>query len=244
MSSIPPTADPTPSLCRRFPVRLARPAWLFGAGITVVVVALALRLGLPVYRQDRAIREVERLGGVVQTSPRGPGWVRKGLGDERMRMFDTVIRVDLNDSQITDAEMFYLSALTDLQWLTLDRTKVGDEGLIQIKDLKKLEGLLLNWTPVTDAGVAHLQRLTDLQKLDLGRTRVTDAGLISIERLTNLEELDLGGTDVTDVGLAHLEGLKKLRRLVLRSVLQNKRVTRKGVADLQHSLPDLKVSSG
>ncbi len=244
MSTAPPTADPTPPLCRRIPTRFVRPAWLFGAGIAVIAIALGLRLGLPVYRQYRAVREVERFGGVVQTSPRGPDWLRKRLGDERMQVFDTVIRVDLNDSRITDAEMFYLSALTDLQWLNLDRTQVGDDGLIQIKDLKKLEGLLLNWTPVTDAGVAHLQRLTELQKLDLGRTHVTDAGLIPLERLTNLEQLDLGGTDVTDVGLAHLQSLTKLRRLVLRSVLQNKRVTRKGITELQHVLPDLKVSSG
>jgi hypothetical protein len=62
--------------------------------------------------------------------------------------------------------------------------------------------------------------------------------------LSNLEELDLGGTLVTDAGVKHLTGLTNLRRIVLRSVLYNKRVTRKGIGELQRALPDLRITSG
>ena len=46
---------------------------------------------------------------------------------------------------------------------------------------------------------------------------------------------------VTDAGLKNLRGLKSLRRLVLRSVLADKRVTSAGIADLQRALPGLTI---
>jgi len=42
----------------------------------------------------------------------------------------------------------------------------------------------------------------------------------------------------------HLKGLTSLRRLVLRSVLHEKRVTRAGIADLQRAMPLLHVTRG
>src|SRR5947207_3054320 len=128
--------------------RWQRPGCFIGAAIGLTIIAVGLRLGVPLYRQHRAIREIERLGGIVQTSPRGPEWLRKRLGDEKLRTLGMVTRVNLSDSTMTDSKMFHLSALPELQWLSLDRTEVTDDGLMFVKDLRKLQGLLLNWTPV------------------------------------------------------------------------------------------------
>ena len=65
-------------------------------------------------------------------------------------------------SQVTDAELVHVEALTQLQRLFLDQTQV------------------------TDAGLAHLERLTELRELHLEETQVTDAGLAHVERLSRL----------------------------------------------------------
>ncbi len=47
----------------------------------------------------------------------------------------------------------YLSHLKNIEWLLLNNTKIGDDGLKQLKDLSKLQTLSLNCTMVTDIGL-------------------------------------------------------------------------------------------
>ena len=65
-------------------LRLPEPRWIFLSTIVLVVVGTGLRFGIPVYREQVAIREIEKLGGRVWTEPAGPAWLRERVGDERM----------------------------------------------------------------------------------------------------------------------------------------------------------------
>src|SRR5262245_59311319 len=86
--------DPVSSEPRRFSMRLPRPLWIGIAAIVVVVVAVGLQIGTPVYLRYAAIQEIERAGGVVWTDPpRGPVWLWKWVGTDRMRPFDEVREV-------------------------------------------------------------------------------------------------------------------------------------------------------
>ncbi len=58
-----------------------------------------------------------------------------------------------------------------------------------------------------------------------------------MERFPNLARLVLQGPKVTDAGLSHLKGLKQLDSLLI----YNTGVTEKGKADLQQTLPKLKI---
>jgi len=229
---------------RRFSFALPRPFWLFLATLVLVVVAIALQFAMPIFRQQTVIHEIELLGGNVETRPRGPEWLREWLGEERMELFDKVICVDLSDTQVTDAWLARLTGLTELTVLSLNRTKVTDKGLMRVTGMRNLEAISLNQTLITNVGLMHLHGLTGLRSLDLGRTEINDAGLVELQGFTSLEDLDLGGTDVTNAGLQHLKRLTGLRRLVLRSVFADKRVTRAGIAELQRAMPLLHVSSG
>ncbi|MFN0053430.1 MAG: hypothetical protein ACKV0T_14700 [Planctomycetales bacterium] len=51
-----------------------RPLWCVLATVMLIVVALALQFGVPIYRQQAAIREIERLGGAVDVSDGDPAW--------------------------------------------------------------------------------------------------------------------------------------------------------------------------
>src|SRR5688572_3307689 len=93
------TAEP-----RRF-IRLPRPLWIFLATVVVIVAAVGLRIGLPIYHQHLAIREIERLGGTVELTEGGPRWLRDRVGDQWMTPFDDVEGVILSGTQVTDAEL-------------------------------------------------------------------------------------------------------------------------------------------
>ena len=82
-------------------------------------------------------------------------------------------------------------AKTQIAWLNLARTGIGDQGM---------------------GAIGALENLTHL---NLSLTGVGDAGLAELGRLTHLESLNLVGTPVSDEGLQHLHGLTALRRLYL-----------------------------
>src|SRR4029077_4291738 len=168
--------------------------------VALVVVVVGLQFGLPVYRQHVANRDIERLGGTVETRPGGPKWLRYGVGNEPMKLFDQVIAVNLANRHVTDAILIDIGRLTSLQKLRLANTPVTDQGLAHLRRLTGLEQLSLTGTRVTDAGMVHVNGLTSLQEFSLDNTEVTDAGLVYLTGHTALEGLSLESTRVADRG--------------------------------------------
>jgi hypothetical protein len=75
------------------------------ATVVVVVVAVGLWIGVPVYRRQVAIREIERVRGQVVSKSGGPAWLRRCIGNQRMHAFDEVVYVDLENTRFDDAGM-------------------------------------------------------------------------------------------------------------------------------------------
>jgi hypothetical protein len=146
-----------------------------------------------------------------------------------------------------------LSALRDLEEVSLDIDALGDADLRSIATLDRLVTLRLRGTAILDGpslahltrlgnlrslnlvgchlderGIMHLGRLTALRELSLQGSHLSDAGLGFLNSLTSLESLDLMATGVSDRGCAHLEGLTGLRRL---NLSQN-RITDQGIRHL------------
>jgi len=162
-------------------VRLPHPLWILLAVLLLFLIAAGLGIAVPHYRQQTALREIERLRGNVSISAGGPGWLRRWLGDERMQPFDTVSTVDLARSRVTDGDLICL---------------------IHLRGLRRLNF----WTAhISDAGLVHLRGLTDLRRLDLDDTGITDAGLVHLYPLTHLERVTMRATLVTDAGIAELQ---------------------------------------
>ena len=224
---------------RRVSIRLPRPLWIGLAAAVLAVVALGLQFGLPIYRQEVAIRAIERLGGVAERQVRGPQWLRDWIGEKQIVVLDRVTAVGLERVAATDDAMVHLKSLYGLQTLMLNHSRISDAGLANLAMVASLEWLELPGTQITDCGLAHLKRLTRLEGLDLTGTRVagpglanlagasalrrlwisettvTDSGLEHLKGLVNLEELDLRNTRLTDAGLRHLRGLTNLKTLWL-----------------------------
>ena len=178
-----PTANPSPELLADRPPRPPRQIpvslWMFVTILVLLGVACAC-LSVSGYRQLLAIREIERLGGYVQTEPERPKWLYGHLGDHMMKMFDEVVYVHFN-RQATDTALLGISKLTSIRNVWLEDTQVTDAGLAHLKGLTELGCLWLDNTHVGDAGLAHLKGLVKMEQLWLHHTQVTDTGIGELE---------------------------------------------------------------
>jgi len=118
--------------------------------------------------QNLAMAVIRKVGGniyVEETTPGKPG-----------------IKVDLRNSEITDAGLERLTGLSPVLELYLNDTKVTDAGLAHLKGMKQLQRLYLNDTKISDAGLPHLAPLVNLQMLTVGGTKVTPAGIKDLQK--------------------------------------------------------------
>src|SRR5262245_18297777 len=135
----------------RFVVRLPPPRWIGVATLALIVVAVGLKIGVPVYRHRSAIQEMERAGGKVQIRGGGPDWLRQRIGNERMTLFDEVYEVELVKKEGADAVLKELHKLPGVRRLNLALSDVSDAGLANLGILPRLETLDLHATKITDA---------------------------------------------------------------------------------------------
>jgi hypothetical protein len=82
---------------------------------------------------------------------------------------------------ITDAGLTHLSALTQLESLSIGYTPITDRGLMSLRQLSNLRYLSLHTTKVTDSGLEHLVELKGLRTLALSGTRVTRGGIAKLQ---------------------------------------------------------------
>ena len=104
------------------------------ACVVATLVAVGVMVWVPYQRTQSTIREIKRMGGTAGKEPVGPDWLRGWVGDERMRIFDKVVVVDLDGTQVTDAGLEHLKGLTSLQELYLVGTQVTAAGAENLKN--------------------------------------------------------------------------------------------------------------
>lgn len=96
---------------------IPHPGWLLLAGLVLAVIAT----GLIVWNRStlRLVRKVEELGGSVTTKPGGPEWLRRLVGDDKMRLFDRIDYLDLSNTAISDEGLKDYQGLSSLEILHL-----------------------------------------------------------------------------------------------------------------------------
>ena len=128
---------------------------------------------------------------------------------DRLKPFIHLFSIDLSDrSNITVLGLGYLTALTDLKYLDLTNTNIGDDAIPKLNSIKKLRRLNLSATNVTNDGIQTLTGNLPLERLDLSHTNIGNVALINFDRFKNLHRLSLDGcSKIGDDGIAPLGGM-------------------------------------
>jgi imidazolonepropionase-like amidohydrolase len=171
--------------------------------------------------ERRAAMEIEKLGGKIEFNANRE-----------------VVKIDLNNTKVTEANLKLLEKFTELEWLDLRVTPIGDEGVSHLKTLRKLKFLNLFRTNLSDKGLADLRGMTDLETLLMGGTKITDDGLKNLERFSKLRKVSVFRTAVSDAGLKSLEKLPSLEILLI----GESKITEEGVKSLKTVLPKLQFT--
>jgi hypothetical protein len=117
--------------------------------------------GYGAYRRHTAVKEIERLGGMVGTSPRQPVWLVSlldSIDQDLGERCDVVTFACLHSRPATDDTLSQLAWLSDLEEIVLSGTEVTDAGLQDLKGLTRLKRVCLGRTRVTEAGISDLQQ--------------------------------------------------------------------------------------
>ncbi len=189
---------------QRLAIRLPHWGWFLLAAVVLVVGYF----GVTLYRNEAAIRALERIDGRVYRHPGGPDWLRRWLGDERMKPFDSVWQVDLDGTAATDEDIKQIAVFTKIRTLRLGETRVTSRCLYHLRGLPNLALIYLNGTQINDDGFEYLMLLPALEYLNLDNTSVSDKCLTYLKRCTRLESVSLERTQVTQAGLDNLERFK------------------------------------
>ena len=120
---------------------------------TLICAVASAWLGIKIdqKRKEReAVAAIGKLGGkvaydydwIIGGKPPGPDWLRHLFGEN---IFSEVVEVDLlAASNVTDAELEHLKALTHLQSLNLTGARITDAGLANVERLTELQTLVLD----------------------------------------------------------------------------------------------------
>jgi len=152
-----------------------------------------------------------------------------------LRPPESLTKLLLGHTSVTDAALKSLGKATQLQWLDLTGTKITDEGAVHLGGAVNMVDLNLEGTGITDQSLRVIEKFERLEQLDLSGTNVTDQGMSSVAKLPNLKELWLTRTAISDAGLKRLEALKSLEMLDTRGT----QVTVTGLKRLKDALPNL-----
>jgi len=180
--------------------------WCSLLTLVVVVVAVAIEVAIPAWRQGAVLATTRRLGGYYQATPRGPEWLRRQLGDDWQGLLDDVHEVFVvRTDECHDADIAQICWLPHLTAIGVGGRGITDSGLSMISRKDLLQAVTLERASITDSGLQELAKLPCLRALTIRQVAVTDGSVETIKKLHRLEYLRLYETGVTDAGIAELQ---------------------------------------
>jgi internalin A len=151
-------------------------------------------------------------------------------------------RLELDDSDISDAELPYLKGCHDLVYLAVTRTLIKGPGLSVLRNFPHLKSLFVGHNALDENMLSGLESLHEVTELHLDQAGIGDVALVHVGRMEALEDLRLGDNKkITDAGIVHLKGLRKLNNLDISGTSVTKQCV-KTLAELP-SLRFLRISS-
>ena len=134
---------------------------------------------------------------------------------EEILAFPRLTSLTVEGPSIDDSLAPKIAEQAGLEFLSVQATLIGDEGIAQFAGLKFLKVIDLRLCSlVTDAALETLSTMPELRAVRVSGTNVTDAGIAALLKLPQLSELDLRNCrGVTKAAIEKLAEKKTLRML-------------------------------
>lgn len=133
-------------------------------------------------------------------------------GVSQLTALHALERLDLNCT-LVESGFAGLKNSQRLHTLSLERTRVSDDGCAAIAQCPSLRNVFVSHSPITDRGMAHLSSLPALSWLTVNGTQVTDAGVDLLIHCASLHHLAIDQPLLTARGVAALQQLPNLAKL-------------------------------
>ncbi|MDX1989252.1 MAG: hypothetical protein SFV17_21380 [Candidatus Obscuribacter sp.] len=151
-----------------------------------------------------------------------------------------LLALELTRLPITNTGLKGLDRLTSIEHLSLENTDVDDKVLPYLTGLKDLKYLNLRRTMITGSLLPRLQHWTKLNRLKIGHNAlkkecITAAAFASLKALPRLEELQISSAGLDDESLKGIAEIKQLHSL---DISGNQKVSEAGLSYLA-SMPRL-----
>jgi|AGTN01.3.fsa_nt_gi Serine/threonine protein kinase len=153
--------------------------------------------------------------GILEDKLKGPMHGRLSaepeFGDDDMQSilrFKYQKHLSLENSKVTGKNLKILNELP-LHDLSLRGLKINDDDLVEVGKLTDMEFLKLGKTNVGDAGIRHLKGLKNLKLIELEGTRITNEGLKELSKFPELNTIDV--RDCQSITGSGLQQLTKMR---------------------------------
>ena len=102
-----------------------------------------------------------------------PPYVNDDFLADLTRYGESISKLSLPATEITDDGLFHLSQMSELRELYLQKTCVSGEGLVYLKELPRLEVLNLSYTKVDNVAALHLLEFPALKRVYLFHSDVS-----------------------------------------------------------------------
>jgi hypothetical protein len=132
--------------------RLPRTGVILLLGVVLLIGGGTLLVWMPYHRNQTVMAEVERVGGITETTIVRPLWVPHAVDDGYLTVFERVEGVNLSDAQFRDVGLKYLYGLSNVTHLRLTDSNITDAELEHFSGLTNLGWLYVNNTQIVDAG--------------------------------------------------------------------------------------------
>ena len=140
------------------------------------------RIKNPSSFQIKASKELESLGLFIFKDKKDnqiieiSGNKNKNIRDSHLKFIGSLKEItdlSLEETQITEEGIRYISKLPKLEWLNLYKTKINNRSLKEIAEKKSPKILPIGSTNVTDEDMTHLVTMTQLEYLGLRGNFIT-----------------------------------------------------------------------
>ena len=145
---------------------------------------------LDALRQERALKELERLGALVDREhfeialrigavfrvEINEEWTGGVKGLRWLRYLRDVEQITFIGEQVTDEWLKYLEDMPRVFVLKIKRAKITDQGLASLPKIERLQFLKLLYLPVGDGSIPHLARCKRVMSIYIFGSKMTAAG--------------------------------------------------------------------